>query len=152
MLCFFNTHGKCRQRASRTPSLSPWGERNAAAEDLHIKPPRCCQRKNSSIPWTCLPPSVILSLGHAQAQPELIAGSPWGTQFHSPPITGEAQLLWWLLIRSVASAGKPLKESSSRAIAYGDAMERSGSDKMTLRVWHCRLPQNHIKMTRSYQI
>lgn len=156
MLCFLSEllqHPREAQAEREQDTLPFPVERNAAAEDLHIKFLRCCQRKNSSIPRACLLPSIAVKLSHDQAQAEnWLQGRCGGTQFCSPPITGDAQLLWWLLTWSAASQGNPWRKCSSRAIAYGDAMERSGSDKMTLRVWHCRLPQNHIKMTHSYQI
>lgn len=153
MLCFLSELLQHPREAQQEQDTLPFPvERNAVAEDLHIKFLRCCQRKNSSIPWAGSHQASQWSSAMAGPSQRTDGRDAVGDTALLSSVTRDTQLLWWLLTASVALQGSPWRKCSSRAIAYGDAMERSGSDKMTLRVWHCRLAQNHIKMTRSYQI
>lgn len=155
MLCFLSKllqHPREAQAEREQDTTSfPLGERNAAAEDSHIRILRCCQRKHSSIPQTCLPLGITVNLGRDQAQPERWWQGRRGGVLLSCCATMHSSC-GGFSCNLQPLPGNPWRKSSSRAIAHGDARERSGSDKMTLRVWHCGLPQNHVKMTRSYQI
>lgn len=71
MLCFLSELLQHPGEAQAEQDTLPFpAERNAAAEDWHIKFLRCCQRENSSIPQTCPPPSMAVRHNHEQAHPE----------------------------------------------------------------------------------